>query len=76
MEGKEKKEKRVSVSILLTDSERDELRGVPRGTASLCLRSCALRRRSTWAIIQALGQTTRIRRANYGMFCNTTHQTG
>lgn len=27
MEGKEKKGKRVSVSISLTDSERDELRG-------------------------------------------------
>lgn len=27
MEGKEKKEKHVSVSISLTDSERDELRG-------------------------------------------------
>ena len=27
MESKEKKEKRVSVSISLTDNERDELRG-------------------------------------------------
>lgn len=46
MEDGDKKEKRVSVSISLTDSEREELRAVPRGTASLCLHFCVWQQRS------------------------------